>query len=79
MHGPPVKIHIQDGVKPIASHTPIPIPLHWHKKVKAGLDRDEAIGMIEEVLAGTPTMWCHRMVCVPKKDLSPRRTVNFVL
>ena len=78
MHGPPVKIHLQEGVKPIASHTPIPVPLHWHKKVKAGLDRDEAIGVIEKVPPGTPTTWCHRMVCVPKKDLSPRRTVNFV-
>ena len=78
MHGPPVKIHLQEGVKPVASHTPIPVPLHWHKKVKAGLDRDEAIGVIEKVPPGTPTTWCHRMVCVPKKDLSPRRTVNFV-
>ena len=77
MHGPPVKIHMQDNVKPVASHTPIPIPLHWHKKVKAGLDRDEAIGVIERVPSGTPTTWCHRMVVVPKKDNSPRRTVNF--
>ena len=77
MHGPPLKIHMQEGVKPIASHTPIPVPLHWHKKVKAGLDRDEAIGVIERVPAGTPTTWCHRMVVVPKKDNTPRRTVNF--
>ena len=55
MHGLPVKIHLQDGVKPIASHTPISIPLHWHKKVKAELDRDEAIGVIEKVPSGTPT------------------------
>ena len=77
MHGPLLKIHMQDGVKPVASHSPIPVPLHWHKKVKAGLDRDEAIGVIEKVPAGTPTTWCHRMVVVPKKDNSPRRTVNF--
>ena len=77
MHGAPVKIHIQDGVKPVASHSPIPIPLHWHKEVKAGLDRDVAIGVIEKVPSGTPTTWCHRMVCVPKKDNTPRRTVNF--
>ena len=68
IHGPPVKIHLQEGVKPIASHSPIPIPLHWHKEVKAGLDRDEAIGVIEKVPSGTPTTWCHKMVCVPKKD-----------
>ena len=78
MHGPPVKIHLQEGATPVACHSPIPIPLHWHKAVKAGLDRDEAIGVIEKVPSGTPTTWCHKMVCVPKKDDTPRRTVNFV-
>ena len=77
MHGEPLKIHMKEGVRPVASHSPIPIPLHWHKKVKAALDRDEAIGVIERVPPGTPTTWCHRMVVVPKKDNSPRRTVNF--
>ena len=77
MHGPPLKIFMQDGAKPVAAHTPIPIPLHWQKQVKAGLDRDEAIGVIEKVPSGTPTTWCHRMVVVPKKDNTPRRTVNF--
>ena len=77
MHGPPLKIFMEKNVKPVASHSPIPVPLHWQKKVKAGLDRDEAIGVIERVPPGTPTTWCHRMVVVPKKDNSPRRTVNF--
>ena len=77
MHGPPLKIFIEDGAKPVAAHSPIPIPLHWQKEVKAGLDRDEAIGVIEKVPSGTPTTWCHRMVVVPKKDNTPRRTVNF--
>ena len=49
MHGPPLKIHMQEGVTPVASHSPIPVPIHWQKKVKAGLDRDEAIGVIERV------------------------------
>ena len=77
MHGPPLKIFLQDGAKPVAAHSPIPIPIHWQKEVKAGLDRDVDIGVIEKVPPGTPTTWCHRMVCVPKKDNSPRRTVNF--
>ena len=77
MHGDPVKIHLQEGATPVAAHSPIPIPLHWRDQVKAGLDRDEALGVIERVPAGTPTTWCSRMVCVPKKDNSPRRTVNF--
>ena len=78
MHGPPLKIFMKEGVKPVAAHTPIPIPLHWQKQVKAGLDRDEVIGVIEKVPSGTPTTWCHRMVVVPKKDNTPRRTVNFM-
>ena len=77
MHGEPLTIHMKEGVKPIASHSPIPVPLHWQAKVKAGIDRDEAIGVIEKVPPGTPTTWCHRMVVVPKKDNTPRRTVNF--
>ena len=77
MHGEPLKIHMQEGVRPVASHSPIPVPLNWQAKVKAGLDRDEAIGVIEKVPSGTPTTWCHRMVVVPKKDNTPRRTVNF--
>ena len=55
MHGPPVKIHLTEDAKPVASHSPIPVPLHWQKKVKAGLDRDVAIGVLEKVPAGTPT------------------------
>ena len=27
MHGPPVKIHLTEDAKPVASHTPIPIPI----------------------------------------------------
>ena len=77
MHGPPLKIYMQEGVTPVASHSPIPVPIHWQKKVKAGLDRDVAIGVIERVPPGTPTTWCHKMVVVHKKDNTPRRTVNF--
>ena len=49
MHGPPLKIFMQDGVRPVASHSPIPIPVHWQKQVKAGLDRDVRLGVIEKV------------------------------
>ena len=70
-------MHMKEGVRPLTSHLQIPIPLNWQAKVKAGLDRDEAIGVIEKVPQGTPTTWCYRMLVVPKKDDSPRRTVNF--
>ena len=77
MQGDPLQIKVEEGVRPVASHSPIPVPVHWAAEVKRQLDRDEALGVIERVPIGTDTTWCHRMVCVPKKDGSPRRTVNF--
>lgn len=76
MSGPPLKLIIEENATPHAVHTPIPVPLHWKKAVKASLDRDENLGVIEKVPWGTPTTWCSRMVVVPKKDGTPRRTVD---
>ena len=77
MHSPPLNIRLYDGAKPVASHTPIGVPLHWQKAVKAQLDRDVKLGVIEKVPSDTDTTWCHRMIIVPKKDQTPRRTINF--
>ena len=52
MEGPPIHLMIDANAKPVAHHNPIPVPLHWQKKVKAGLDRDEAIGEIERIPPG---------------------------
>lgn len=76
MVGRPLDITFTPGAKPSAIHTPIPVPHHWKKRVKDDLDRDVALGIIEPVPAGTPTIWCSRMVVAPKKDGSPRRTVD---
>lgn len=76
MTGRPLDITFAWGVKPSAVHTPIPVPHHWKKKVKEDLDRDVALGIIELVPAGTPTVWCSRMVVAPKKVGSPRRMVD---
>ena len=56
-------------------HSPIPIPLHWQDDVKAGLDRDVRLGVLEPVPIGEPVTWCHRMVICAKKNGTPRRTV----
>lgn len=76
MEGKPMDIEFIPGAKPTAVHTPIPVPHHWKKRVKEELDRDVALGIIEPVPVGTPTTWCSRMVVAPKKDGSPRRTVD---
>ena len=76
MSGPPMKIQLKADAVPHAIHTPIPIPHHWKAKVKADLDRDIAMGIIEPVPIGTPTRHCARMVVVAKRNGEPRRTVD---
>ena len=77
MHGPPLMIRVKEGAVPVACHTPIPVPLHWQSDVKKQLERDIKLRVIEKVPSGTDTTWCHRVVTVPKKDLTPRRTIDF--
>ena len=61
---------------PVTIHSPIPVPIHWRDEVKAGLDRDVSLGVIELVPVGEPVTLCHRMVVCKKKNGQPRRTVN---
>ena len=74
MSGPPLSLSIDPNAVPKPCHTPIAIPIHWQDEVKAGLDRDVRLGVLEKV---TPVTWCHRMVICTKKDGSLRRTINF--
>ena len=76
MEGPPLRLMIDPAGKPVAFHSPIPVPLHWQEDVKAGLDQDTRLGVIEPVPVGDPVTWCHRMVICAKKNGKPRRTVD---
>ena len=76
MTGEPVHARFKEGATPYAVHTPIPVPHHWKETVKHDIDRDVRLGIIEPVPQGTPTTWCARMVVAPKKDGTPRRTVD---
>ena len=76
MTGPPLSMTIDPDAIPKPQHHPIPVPLHWQKEVKDGLDRDVALGVLEEVPIGTPVTWLHRMVICPKKNGSLRRTID---
>ena len=77
MEGPPMHLMIDPEAKPIAYHSPIPVPIHWQDDVKAGLDRDVRLGVLEPVPVSEPVTWCHRMVICAKKSGKPRRTINF--
>ena len=77
MAGPPLSLSIDPNAVPKPYHTPITVPIHWQDEVKAGLDRDVRLGVLEKVPLGTPDTWCHRMVICTKNNGSLRRTINF--
>ena len=77
MSGQPLRLMIDPSAKPVTHHNPIPVPLHWQEEVKAGLDRDVRLGVLERVPIGNAVTWCHRMVVCPKKNGSLRRTIDF--
>ena len=76
-NSPPLRIFVDDEARPVAVHTPSQVPLHWQEQVKAGLDRDVRLGVIEKVPVNDPVTWCSRMVITPKLDGSPRRVVDY--
>ena len=77
MDSVPMRFMVDPEAEPVTHHTPVPVPLHWQDQVKAGLDQDVALGVIEPVPVGEPVTWCHRMVVCAKKNGKPRRTVDF--
>ena len=52
--GPPMRLMIDANADPLAHHSPIPVPVHWQKKVNADLDHDVRLGLIEAVPVGKP-------------------------
>ena len=52
MAGLPMQLMVDSNAIPVAHHTPVPVPLHWQEEVKAGLDQDVSLGVIEPVPVG---------------------------
>ncbi|KAK3704765.1 hypothetical protein QZH41_000934 [Actinostola sp. cb2023] len=77
MDAVPMRLMVDPDAEPVAHHTPVPVPLHWQADVKAGIDHDISLGVLEPVPVGEPVTWCHRMVVCAKKNGKPRRTVDF--
>ena len=73
---PPLKILVKEGATPYAIHKPATIPVHWMEQVRADLERDIALGVLERVPQNTPSTWCARMHVVGKKTGEPRRVVD---
>ena len=73
----PMKLMVDPDAEPVAHYTPVPVPIHWRDAVKAGLDHDVQLSVIEPVPVGEHVTWCHMMVICAKKNGKPRRTVDF--
>lgn len=75
-NAPPLRLFVDPQATPVAVTSPTPVPHHWAADVKAGLDRDVRLGVIEKVPVNQPVEWLSLMVITPKHDGSPRRVVD---
>ena len=73
---PPLKLLVDPKTKPVAVHRASLVPVHRMAQVKANLNRDVALGVLEKVPENTPVMWQSWMHVVPKKDGTCRLTVD---
>ena len=74
--GPELQFHMKPSAKFKVAHTPAMVALHDQEEVKAQLDADVALGVLEKVPHNEPSICCHRMHIVRKPDGSPRRVVD---
>ena len=77
MRGSPLRLFVDKSVKPVAIHKAAIIPIHLKARVKADLDRDVRLGILEKVDINSPVKWLSRMLVTLKKDGSPRRIIDF--
>ena len=79
MTGSPMIIMRKNNVpsEHLKAYRPIPVPYHYKVVVKADLDRDVRLGVIEKVPQGEINEWCSRMVITPKANGKPRQVVDF--
>ena len=77
MSGTPLRLNV-DKTQPMPTcHKLVPIPIHWREKVKADIDRDVALGVLQKVPDNTPVKCLFRMVITAKANGEPRRTIDF--
>ena len=73
----PLQLFVDPNVKPVAIHKAAIIPIHLKARVKADLDRDVRLGILEKVDVNSPVKWLSRMIVIMEKDGSPWRIIDF--
>ena len=78
MSGTLLRVQLEEGATPpMAANKPAEVLNAFKAKVKADLDRDEQLGVIERVPPNTPQTYCARVLVVAKHNGKPRCVVNF--
>ena len=75
-YGSPMCFMVNLGVTTVPYSTPIPVQRHWQQDVKAGLDHDVALAVLEPLPIGELVTWSHRMVVCAKKNGQSFQTVD---
>ena len=57
----PLRLFVDPAVKPVAIHNNAIIPIHLKARVKADLDRDVRLGILEKVDINSPVKWLSRV------------------
>ena len=73
----PLKLFVDPAVKPVAIHKAAIIPIHLKARVKADLDKDAGLGILEKVDINLPVKWLSRMLVTMKKDGSPHKIIDY--
>ena len=73
----PLQLFVDPNVKPVAIHKAAIIPIPLKARVRADLDRDVRLGILEKVDVNSPVKWLSRMIVTMKKDGSPRRIIDY--
>ena len=79
MDGELLHVHINKDVPPTAVNRPSTVSVHWEKQVKAALEADVRLGVIEKVPCNTPQLRCAPMHVVAKHNGDPRHVVDFTI
>ena len=79
MTSPAILPHADPEATLVAVYTPATEPFHWQDEVEEQINAEIALGVLERVLIGELSPWCHRLVLVRKSDGTPRRTVDLSL
>ena len=63
----PLELFVDPNIRPVAIHKAAVIPVHLKAAVKAHLDRDVRLGILEKVDINSPVKWLSRMIVLSRR------------